>query len=299
MVVPLSTIDVPVDLSASEAPLDLLRLNNSFSDAMLSILERLDGRALCACACVSKDMTAAAHEEALWSSFASELSSDWTSSTNSRFSDEPAWAYVLRVRHTMLSKSVWTMLDDHRRGCCPYLAEIGTVVSGKWIPDTTRLESIHKCNLKYGAICELVHLEAAREGGSVSHQTYKAVAQEIAKLAADSKTATPEDTHMVIREIYKSCYAGFGMASGASLAGMGFGESGSLAQVIARKGVVRRVSREGTGGANGRRGSRENMTSPRSPVSSPVNKGAARGPLDEEMRKRLEMQHNFMSLVRS
>ena len=295
-----------VDVSASEenTPLDLMRLNYAFSDAMLSILERLDGKALCTCACVCRDLSTAAHDEALWSSLAHELKPDWTSSTNSRFAEEPTWRYVLRVRAAMLSSSAvgWKRLDDHRNGCCPYLAEIGTVVSGKWIPDRTRLGSMHDCNIKYGAICELVHLEAAREGdGSVSHRTYKAVAEEMAKLAADARTASPEDLHMVIREIYKSCYTGFGMADGAALAGMGFGETGTLEQVIARKGVVRRVSREGMGVTNGRRSSKEGMgKSPvKSPAGSPTLKGAARGPLDESMRQRLETSHNFMSLVRS
>ena len=38
--------------------------------------------------------------------------------------------------------------------------------------------------------------------------------EENAKLAADARTASPEDLHMVIREIYKSCYPGFGSAAG-------------------------------------------------------------------------------------
>ena len=82
-----------VDVSASEenTPLDLMRLNYAFSDAMLSILERLDGKALCTCACVCGDLSTAAHDEALWSSLAHELKPDWTSSTNSRFAEEPTW----------------------------------------------------------------------------------------------------------------------------------------------------------------------------------------------------------------
>ena len=296
-----------IDLSASEdAPLDLLRLNAEFSDAMVSILERMTGPDLCKMACICKDLRDAAHDEVLWMPLARELCADWTAATNPRFADEPTWAYTLRVRHAMLSSSVWKKLDDHRNGCCPYLQELGTVVSGKWLPDTTKISTVNACNLKYGAICELVLLEAARDGGHVSHRCYKAVADEISKLAADTKTATPEDTHMVIREIYKSCYAGFGMASGASSAGMGFGEPGTLANVIARKGVARRVSREKMGesgcGRRTPRASREKVggaCSPSSPRSPTFKPSPVRGLLDEEMRKRLEMQHNFMSLVRS
>ena len=297
----------PIDLSSNEddaPPLNLLRLNTDTPDVMGCFLELVDAQDLCSFACACKALGASAHEETLWQPFARALSSDWISSTNPRFAEEETWAYTLRVRREMFSNSVWKQYDDHRKGCCPYLAELGTVVSGKFIKDTTRLSTADRCQLKYGAICELVQLEAAREG-AVSHRTYKAVAEEIAGMAADTKTATPEDTHMIVREIYKSCYAGFGMALGASTAGMGFGEAGTIHQVIARKGVARRVSREAmAAGRAGSRSSREHMGSPSpatpgSPVGSPVSKGAARGPLDEEMRKRLETHHSFMSLVRS
>ena len=291
-----------VDLSDDErTPITLQQLCSERTDAMMSILELLTGSDLCACVCTCKAMAEVAHDEALWLAMSRQLSSEWTSATNPRFSGEALWAYTLRVRHSQFSVSVWQKLDDHRKGCCPYLAEIGTVVSGKFIADKSILCTSGASKLKYGAICELVQLEAAREG-SVSHRTYKAVAEEIAGLAADAKTAMPNDMHMVVREVYKTCYAGFGMASGASSAGMGFGESGSLAQVIARKGVVRRVSREAAGtspkggGASsvsptkhggGRRSSRES-----------VGGGArSRSAADEELRRNLEMRHSLVSLL--
>lgn len=276
----------------TEPMLDVQRLSVEHRDVMLSILECFSDHDLCSFACVAKDMTTLAHDDALWLPIMLRLPAKWTSATNPRFAHEGPWAYTLRVRRCLLSPSVWSRLEDHRRGCCPYLAELGTVAAGTFQP-AAKLHAHGACHVKYGAVCELVQLEAAREG-SLSHRTYRAVAEEIMRLSADAKTATPADTHMVVREIYKNCYAGFGMASGAASAGMGFGESGTLANVIARKGVVRRVSREGMSTSRPKDGA----SSPRSPAG---NKGwiggSGRGVADEELRKRLETKHNFMSLV--
>lgn len=307
---PFATSSTATVLDVSEdEPLTLHHLCTERTDATLSILELLGGPELCACACACKAFGEVAHDETLWLPVSAQLSPEWTAHANPRFGNEPLWSYTLRIRHSQFSASVWKKHDDHRNGRCPYLAEIGKVVAGNFIADKARLCTSRASKLKYGAICELVHLEAAREGdgGQVSHRTYKAVAEEIAGFSADAKTAMPPDLHMVVREVYKSCYVGFGMAAGAAAAGNGFGEPGSLANVIARKGVVRRVSREAMGGgvssphskgaaarpgspttkqSGGRRVSRESMT-------------GGRGPADEEMRKHLEMQHSFVSLLGS
>jgi len=268
---------------------------------MLSILDCLGGAELCACASTCQGMAVVAHDEALWLPESHLLQPDWTATANPRFAGEKLWAYTLRIRHNQLSDSMWKKLDAHRNGYCPYLAEIGTVVSGKFLVDKSRLCTTNAPSLKYGAICELVHLEAARGEGGVSHRTYKAVAEEIAGLSADAKTAMPNDMHMVIRELYKTCYVGFGMASGAASAGMGFGDPGSLAQVIARKGVVRRASREAMGGSSPR-GRHSNPVSPsvakhRGRRVSRESIGSGRGAADEEMRRNLEMQHGLVSLL--
>lgn len=296
-----------VDLSNDDAapPLTLLDLDATNADSMLAILEWLGGGDICSCAQVCKDLTDVSHNDSLWLPIAAGLPSKWTYTERERTNEAP-WVYTLRIRHGLYSASVWKKLDDHRKGACPYLSELGSVVDGTFVPDKSRL-NYASAALKYGTVCELIQLEAAREGG-VSHRTYKRVAKEIVGMSADAKTAVPDDIHMVVREIYKSCYAGFGTASGATSSGNGFGESGTLAHVIARKGVARRVSRESTGGVPG---------SPRSPAGrspggktgSPAGKGGSPasgsvgGPsaraADDEMRKRLEMQHSFMSLVRS
>ena len=119
-----------IDLSASEdAPLDLLRLNAEFSDAMVSILERMTGPDLCKMACICKDLRDAAHDEVLWMPLARELCADWTAATNPRFADEPTWAYTLRVRHAMLSSSVWKKLVIPK-WLLPVPSRVGTVVPG-------------------------------------------------------------------------------------------------------------------------------------------------------------------------
>jgi len=285
----------PIEQASS---LDLLELGAKNSDALLAVLELLDGADLCSCACACTSLTAVVHEDALWLPLSAKLPSTWRYTADTR-TKEACWAFTLRIRQGLYMQSAakWKKLADHRKGCFPYLAELGSVMHGSFCPDTSRLEVHgHKHGaicLKYGFICELVQLEAAREGG-LSHRTYKAVAEEIAALSTDARTAVPEDLHMVIREIYKQCYAGFGSAPGTTSAATGFGESGTLAHVIARKGVARRVSKESIGTV--RRVSKESMAgSSRGGESSPM--GGSDRATDEDMRKRLERQHDFMSLM--
>ena len=294
-----------VDLSSGEdLPLGLMDLAANDADSMRTIIEWLGGGDLCSCACVCKELIVFAHDDSLWLPIASRLPSKWAYTERERAAEAP-WVYTLRIRYGLYSASVWKKLDDHRNGSCPYLSELGVVTNGTFYPDRSRM-NYASAALKYGSICELVQLEAAREGG-VSHRTYKRVAEQIVAMSADAKSAVPDDIHMIIREIYKSCYAGFGTASGSSSCGMGFGEPGTLAQVIARKGVARRVSREsmGTGASSPRSpagrspGGKGCSASSPGKVSPPGSGGSSARAADDEMRKRLETQHRFVGLVRS
>ena len=113
-----------------------------------------------------------------------------------------------------------------------------------------------------------MQLQAA-EDGSLSHRSYKAVAATLVACSANAKSQVPVDMHMTVREIYKTCYAGFGSATGSGAYQPGLQAGGSSAK----------------GGASG----------------SMVGKGVAvmtKKVHDEEMRKRLETYHEFLSLVR-
>ena len=111
---------------------------------------------------------------------------------------EPCWKYTLRMRDGLFG--MWKKLVDHRSGQCPYLAELGRVERGVFIPNGSL-----DYRVSYGAVCELVQLEAAVQDG-LSHGVYKAVAEELVRLSANPRSTIPPDLHMTVREIYKTCY---------------------------------------------------------------------------------------------
>ena len=230
-------------------------------DVLFSVLEWLGGRGLCALACTAKTMRAAAHDDALWLPLADALPGTWSFSRQDRLGEAP-WAYCLRVRQSLYGS--WHMLTEHRAGTRPYLSQLGRV-------DERRCFTPHKgilpYRLKYGAICELVQLEALREGG-LNHRVYKAVADLLIQLSANSKSRVPPELHMTVREIFKTCYPGFGAGTG----------SGAYAPGLQAGGSSTKASTSG----------------------SMLGKGVAtmkKKVQDEEMRKRLETCHEFLALV--
>ena len=236
----------------------LLRLG---SDVLATVLERLSGSELCACACVCKELTAAAHDDGVWMEFADSLPAKWAYSKRDR-AGEPPWAYTLRIRDGLYG--AWKKLNDHRAGACPYLCEIGTMERGNFVPTT---DGPMDYRVSYGAICELVQLRAKLEDG-LSHRVYKAVAEQLVALSANPRSAVPPDLHMTVREIYKTCYPGFGAGTGSGAFAPGLQAGGSSAK-------------SGTSGAM-------------------IGKGTAlltKKTANEEMRKRLETKHTFFNLV--
>ena len=116
-------------------------------------------------------------------------------------------------------------------------------------------------------MCELVHL-AAREEGGLSHRVYKAVADQLIALSANSKSRVPPELHMTVREIYKTVYPGFGSGTG----------SGAYAPGLQAGGSSTKASTSG----------------------QMLGKGVAtmtKKLQDEDMRKRLEPTHAFMILI--
>lgn len=238
-------------------PPPLLRLD---ADLQLLILERVGGAALCAIACACKELVGIAHDDSLWMPIADALPAKWAYSKRDR-GDEAPWAYTLRMRDGLYG--AWKKLNDHEAGLCPYLAEIGTVVRGEFRPTDGKMDY----RVTYGAICELVQLQAKRDDG-LSHRTYKAVAETLVALSANPRSAIPPDLHMTVREIYKTVYPGFGagIGSGAFAPGLQAGGSstkGSTAGTMLGKGVATMLKK--------------------------VEK--------EETRKRLDTKHTFFNLV--
>jgi len=238
-------------------PPPLLRLH---PEMLLCILEGLDGRDLCAMACVCQELRSAAHDDVLWLPIANAVPSKWAYSHVHR-DGEPPWACALRVRFGLYG--AWKMLTEHRCGNCPYLAEVGTLEGGR-----LRLhDGVLPYRLKYGVVCELVQREAAEQGG-LSHRVYRAVADMLVALSPNSKSRVPPELHMTVREIYKTCYPGYGSATGSGAYAPGLQAGGSSAKAS-------------TSGAM-------------------VGKGAAlmtKRVQDEEMRKRLDTSHKFLELV--
>jgi len=121
--------------------------------------------------------------------------------------------------------------------------------------------------LPYGAVCELVQLQALQDG-SLNHRTYKAVAEQLVALSSNPRSAVPPDLHMTVREIYKTCYPGFGSGVG----------SGAYAPGLQAGGSSTKASTSG----------------------SMLGKGVAtmtKKVQDEELRARLETRHEFQNLI--
>lgn len=230
------------------------------ADLLVSVLAPLSGSQLCDVACVCKALCVAAHDEALWLPFANALPSKWAMQ-NFDPSREELWKYTLRIREGL--HGAWRRLTEHRSGKCPYLRDIGKVERGRFIPDGSHMDY----RVTYGAICELVMLQA-REDDGLSHRTYKAVAERLVALSANPRSAIPPDLHMVVREIYKTCYPGFGSGTGSGAYAPGLQAGGSS-------------TKAGTSGTL-------------------LGKGVAtmtKKVQDEDLRKRLETKHVFNHLV--
>ena len=200
-------------------PPPLLRLD---ADLLLSVLSPLTGKDLCAVACVNKELCEAAHDDLMWMPIADALPAKWAYSKRDR-GDEPPWKYTLRMRDGLYG--AWRKLNDHRAGACPYLCDIGRVERGAFIPNG-KLDY----RVTYGAICELVQLEARRQDG-LNHRVYKAVAEDLVRLSPNPRSVVPPDLHMTVREIYKTCYPGHGagVGSGAYAPGLQAGGSSTKA----------------------------------------------------------------------
>lgn len=196
-------------------PPPLLRLD---ADLLISVLECLGGRELCVAACTCKELERAAHDDVLWLPIADTLPSKWAYSRRDR-GGEPAWKYTLRMREGLYG--AWRKLNEHRAGKCPYLHDLGSVVRGEFVPSGPL-----DYRVSYGAICELVQLEAKRQEG-INHRVYKQVAEDLVRLSPNPRSVVPLDLHMTIREIYKTCYPGFGAGTGSGAYAPGLQAGGS------------------------------------------------------------------------
>ena len=113
----------------------------------------------------------------------------------------------------------------------------------------------------------LVQLQAA-QGDGLNHRTYKLVAEQLVGWSANPRSAVPPDLHMTVREIYKTCYPGFGAGTG----------SGAYAPGLQAGGSSTKASTAG----------------------HMLGKGVAtmtKKLQDQEMRKRLDTVHEFFNLV--
>jgi hypothetical protein len=233
-------------------PPPLLRLQR---DSLLSVLEYMDGRDLCMLAQTCKEMSEITHEDSLWLSKADAFPGQWGYSKSDRHGERP-WKFCLRVRFGFYGS--WHKLTEHRAGRFPYLHDLGRVEGGRF-----RLEQQHlPYRLKYGFIAELVQLETRDQGG-LNHYVYKAVAELLISLSANSKSRMPPEMHLTVREIYKICYPGFGTAWGTLAEAPGV-HAGGGSSTGAVKGRLARTSKKMQ---------------------------------DEEMRRRLESEHEFLMLV--
>ena len=111
-------------------------------------------------------------------------------------------------------------------------------------------------------------MQAKQEEHGLSHRTYRAVAETLVALSANKNTAVPPDLHMTVREIYKTCYPGFGAGTG----------SGAYAPGLQAGGSSTKASTSGSMLGKG--------------VQTMTKKVQ-----DEDMRKRLETRHTFMNLI--
>jgi len=237
-------------------PPPLLRLD---ADLLSSVLELLTGSELCIVAAVCKELTVAAHDDVLWLPLADTLPTKWAYSRRDR-EGEHCWSYTLRMRDGLWG--MWRKLQEHRSGKCPYLRELGRVERGSFIPNG-RLDY----RVQYGVICELIQLETVKQEG-LNHRVYKVVAEQLVTMSTNGRSGIPPDLHMTVREIYKTCYPGFGAGTG----------SGAFAPGLQAGGSSTKASTSGT----------------------MVGKGVAtmtKKVQDEDMRKRLETRHEFFNLI--
>ena len=231
------------------------------ADLLVLVLGGLGGMDLCEVACVCKALSVAAHDETLWLPYANALPSKWAMQ-NFDPDREELWKYTLRVREGL--HGAWRKLTAHRSGKFPYLQDIGRVERGVFKPEGGHMDY----RVTYGAVCELVQLQV-KEDGDLNHRTYKAVAETLVALAPNRGSAIPPDLHMVVREIYKTCYPGFGSAT----------SSGAFSPGLMAGGSSTKASTSG----------------------SMVGKGVAtmlKKVDDEALRQRLETKHLFQHLVR-
>jgi len=168
----------------------------------------------------------------------------------------------VHAAHARGAVGAWRKLNEHRAGKCPYLHDLGSVVRGEFVPSGPL-----DYRVSYGAICELVQLEAKRQEG-INHRVYKQVAEDLVRLSPNPRSVVPLDLHMTIREIYKTCYPGFGAGTG----------SGAYAPGLQAGGSSTKSSTSG----------------------SMLGKGIAtmtKRVQDEDMRKRLDTRHEFLNLI--
>ncbi len=191
---------------------------------------------------------------------AESLPPDWAYSKRDR-GGEPAWRYALRMREGLYGS--WRMLTEHRQGLFPYLHQIGRVERGRFQPKEPLDHRV-----PYGVICELVQLQVA-EDEALSHRTYKQVAETLVACSANARSPVPADLHMTVREIYKTCYPGFGAATG----------SGAYAPGLQAGGSSTKASTSGSMLGKG-------LATMHSKVE------------DENMRKRLDTRHEFLAFVK-
>jgi len=229
-------------------------------DLQLLVFHWLSGRDLCSVARACKDLTSVAHDDVLWRPKADGLPEKWAYDRAERHG-EPAWAYTLRVRRGLYG--AWAKLNEHRAGNFPYLSELGVVDGVSFVPKGNALPY----KLTYGAVCEMVQLCAKAEG-SLNALVYKRVAALLVSFSPNSRTPVPSDLHMTVREIYKTCYPGFGAGTGSGAYAPGLQAGGSS-------------TKGGTSGVF-------------------LGKGVAtmtKKVQDEEMRKRLDTTHEFLALI--
>ena len=138
------------------------------------------------------------------------------------------------------------------------------------------------------------------EDGALSHRTYKAVAEALVGCSANARSPVPSDLHMTVREIYKTCYPGFGAAtgSGAYAPGLQAGGQSHIPQQHTRAPPWYHApyATPVRGGLQAGGSSTKASTS-----GSMLGKGLATMHSkveDENMRKRLDTRHEFLAFVK-
>ena len=117
--------------------------------------------------------------------------------------------------------------------------------------------------------CSAQELSQYEEEGEEKEDDGLAVLPEkLVALSANPRSAIPSDLHMVVREIYKTCYPGFGSGTG----------SGAYAPGLQAGGSSTKASTSGAMLGKG--------------VDTMTKKVK-----DEDLRKRLETRHEFQFLI--